>query len=129
MQQNNKPEFQRNIKLEFSQTYHNFNQSLRNTRKASFLFPQKFLRRSDKAFVDLSCIFHDVVTGICCSFVVEPMFLYMNHCCDIELQRLYIYDTNIDVFCISMSSPICVLHYEWPFCISMYSKQYKCFVP
>ena len=86
MQQNNKPEFQRNIKLEFSQTYHNFNQSLRNTRKASFLFPQKFLRRSDKAFVDLSCIFHDVVTGICCSFVVEPMFLYMNHCCDIELQ-------------------------------------------
>ena len=30
MQQNNKPEFQRNIKLEFSQTYHNFNQSLRN---------------------------------------------------------------------------------------------------
>ena len=55
-------------------------------RKASFLFPQKFLRRSDEAFVGLSCVFHDAVTGICCSFMVEPMFLYMNHCCDIELQ-------------------------------------------
>ena len=35
MQQNNKPEFQRNIKLKFSQTCHNFNQSLRNTGKLS----------------------------------------------------------------------------------------------
>ena len=35
MQQNNKPEFQRNIKLEFSQTCHDFNQSLRNMGKLS----------------------------------------------------------------------------------------------
>ena len=96
-------------------------------RKASFLFPQKFLRRSDKAFVGLSCVFNDVVAGICYSFVVEPVFLYMKHCCDIEIQWLYIYDTNIEVFCISMSSPICVLHYEWLLCISMYPKRYKCF--
>ena len=41
---------------------------------------------------------------------VEPKFLYMNHCCDIELQRLYIYDSNTEVFCISMSSPICELY-------------------
>lgn len=40
-------------------------------RKASFLFPQKFLRRSNEAFVGLSCAIHDVVEGAFCLFMVE----------------------------------------------------------
>ena len=37
-------------------------------RKASFLIPQKFLRRSDEAFVGLSFVLNDVVMGVCTFF-------------------------------------------------------------
>ena len=57
MQQNNKPEFQRNIKLEFSQTYHNFNQSLRNTGKLS-IFKEYAVQYSNKMEESLGSIWH-----------------------------------------------------------------------
>ena len=45
------------------------------SRKASFSFAQKFLRRSNKAFGGLLCVFHDLVMSVCCSFMVELKFL------------------------------------------------------
>ena len=57
MQQNNKLKFQRNIKLEFSQTYHNFNQSLRNTGKLS-IFKEYAIQYSNKMEESLGSIWH-----------------------------------------------------------------------
>ena len=57
MQQNNKPEFQRNIKLEFSQTCHNFNQSLRNTGKLS-IFKEYAIQYNNKMEESLGSIWH-----------------------------------------------------------------------
>ena len=55
MQQNNKPEFQRNIKLEFSQTCHDFNQSLRNMGKLS-IFKEYAVQYSNKMEESLGSI-------------------------------------------------------------------------
>ena len=68
------------------------------SRKASFSLAQKFLRRSNKAFGGLLCVFHDLVMSVCCSFMVELKFLHKNYSCDIDQQRLYIYDRNTKVF-------------------------------
>ena len=57
MQENNKLEFQRNIKLEFSQTCHNFNQSLRNTGKLS-IFKEYAVQYSNKMEESLGSIWH-----------------------------------------------------------------------
>ena len=57
MQQNNKLEFQRNIKLEFYQTHHNFNQSLRNTGKLS-IFKEYAIQYSNTMKESLGSIWH-----------------------------------------------------------------------
>ena len=57
MQWNNKPKFQRNIKLKFSQTWHNFNQSLRNTGKLSII-KEYVIQYSNKMEESLGSIWH-----------------------------------------------------------------------
>jgi len=68
------------------------------SKKASFSFTQKFPRRSNKAFGGSFMYFHDLVMSVCCSFLVELKFLYMNYSFDIDLHQLYIYDRNTKDF-------------------------------
>ena len=53
------------------------------------------------------CVFHDMVVSVCCSFLVELKFLYMDYSCNIDLQQIY-----ISVF--SVLPHFCIIHYEWP---------------